>query len=80
MKMICLCGVSGGGKTTWAKEFLKLNPDYAYFNPDEYYAKFNELDYIRGICANKVPFKKTVFEDRDNLKYYVLTCLGFLLS
>lgn len=47
MKMICLCGISGCGKTTWAKEFLKLNPDYAYFNPDEYYAKFNGSELIR---------------------------------
>ena len=40
-KMICLCGISGSGKTTWAKGFMAKHPDWLYFNPDEYYARIN---------------------------------------
>jgi len=48
MKMICLCGMPGVGKTTWAKEFLKHNPNYKYFNPDVYYTRINGDDTIRA--------------------------------
>ena len=40
-KMICLCGISGSGKTTWAKQFMSCHSDWLYFNPDEYYARIN---------------------------------------
>jgi predicted kinase len=40
-KMICLCGISGSGKTTWAKKFMTEHPDWLYFNPDDYYARIN---------------------------------------
>ena len=45
--MICLAGISGVGKTTWAKNFLKNHLDYKYFNPDEYYESINGTDTIR---------------------------------
>ena len=41
IKMICLCGISGSGKTTWAKKFMTEHPDWLYFNPDDYYARIN---------------------------------------
>ena len=51
---------------------------YDYYNIFDFFnelnmntQKFNELDYIRGICANKVPFKKTVYEDKNTLDKYV---------
>lgn len=39
--MICLAGLPGSGKTTWATEFLKGHPDYLYFSPDAYYERIN---------------------------------------
>jgi predicted kinase len=45
--MICLAGLPGSGKTTWAMEFLKANPDYLYFSPDAYYERINGDDRIR---------------------------------
>ena len=45
--MICLSGLPGSGKTTWAKEFLKKHPEYHYFSPDIYYERINGDDRIR---------------------------------
>ena len=45
--MICLAGMPGSGKTTWAKEFLKRHPDYLYFSPDAYYERINGDDRKR---------------------------------
>ena len=39
--MICLSGMPGSGKTTWAAEFLKKHPDFLYFSPDSYYERIN---------------------------------------
>ena len=39
--MICLAGLPGVGKTTWATEFLRGHPDYLYFSPDAYYERIN---------------------------------------
>ena len=39
--MICLSGMPGSGKTTWAAEFLKKHPDFLYFSPDLYYERIN---------------------------------------
>ena len=39
--MICLAGLPGVGKTTWATEFLKKHPDFLYFSPDSYYERIN---------------------------------------
>lgn len=39
--MICLAGLPGVGKTTWAAEFLKKHPDFLYFSPDSYYERIN---------------------------------------
>ena len=39
--MICLSGMPGSGKTTWAMEFLKKHPDFLYFSPDAYYERIN---------------------------------------
>ena len=39
--MICLSGMPGSGKTTWAAEFLKKHPDFLYFSPDAYYERIN---------------------------------------
>ena len=40
-KLICLAGLPGVGKTTWATEFLKKHPDFLYFSPDSYYERIN---------------------------------------
>lgn len=45
--MVCLAGMPGSGKTTWAKEFLKRHPDYLYFSPDAYYERINGDDRKR---------------------------------
>ena len=45
--MICLAGLPGVGKTTWAKEFMKRHPDYLYFSPDAYYERINGDDTKR---------------------------------
>lgn len=45
--MICLAGMPGSGKTTWAMEFLKRHPDYLYFSPDAYYGRINGDDCKR---------------------------------
>ena len=39
--MICLSGMPGSGKTTWATQFLKNHPDFLYFSPDQYYERIN---------------------------------------
>lgn len=46
-QLICLAGIPGSGKTTWALEFLKMNPDFLYFSPDVYYERINGDDTIR---------------------------------
>lgn len=40
-QLICLAGLPGVGKTTWATEFLKKHPDFLYFSPDSYYERIN---------------------------------------
>ena len=47
-KMICLAGLPGSGKTTWAKEYLKHYPDILYFSPDAYYERINGDDCDRS--------------------------------
>lgn len=37
-------------------------------NPNKF---INDLDYIRGVMASKVPFKQTVYTQRLNLTHYV---------
>ena len=37
-------------------------------NPNKF---INDLDYIRGVMASKVPFKQTVYDQRLNLTHYV---------
>ena len=78
--MICLSGLPGSGKTTWAKEFLKKHPEYHYFSPDVYYERINGDDRIRD---NTFEVWMTMFQeihkaeqagydvliDSDNLTY-----------
>lgn len=47
-KIICLAGLPGSGKTTWAKDYLKYYPDILYFSPDEYYERINGDDCDRS--------------------------------
>ena len=58
--MICLAGMPGVGKTTWAMSFLKNHPDYVYFNPDLYYAELNGDDTNR---ANTFEVWMAMFRD-----------------
>lgn len=58
--MICLAGMPGVGKTTWAMSFLKNHPDYRYFSPDQYYAELNGDDTNR---ANAFEVWMAMFRD-----------------
>lgn len=78
--MICLSGLPGSGKTTWAKKFLKKHPEYRYFSPDVYYERINGDDRIRDNTFKvwMVMFQeiheaelagRNVLIDSDNLTY-----------
>ena len=80
-KMVCLAGMPGVGKTTWAKRFLELQPDYLYFSPDSYYEKINGDDRDRSNTFevwmtmfrdinNAMKNGKNVLIDSDNLTYH----------
>lgn len=78
--MICLSGMPGSGKTTWAVEFLKKHPDFLYFSPDSYYERINgdECDrtdtfeiwmaMFRDIHIAEKNFNNVLI-DSDNLTY-----------
>lgn len=78
--MICLAGLPGVGKTTWAAEFLKKHPDFLYFSPDSYYERINgdECDrtdtfeiwmaMFRDIHIAEKNFNNVLI-DSDNLTY-----------
>ena len=78
--MICLSGMPGSGKTTWAAEFLKKYPDFLYFSPDSYYERINgdECDrtdtfeiwmaMFRDIHIAEKNFNNVLI-DSDNLTY-----------
>ena len=79
-QMICLAGMPGSGKTTWAQEFLKKHPDFLYFSPDSYYERINgdECDrtdtfeiwmaMFRDIHIAEKNFNNVLI-DSDNLTY-----------
>lgn len=79
-KLICLAGLPGVGKTTWATEFLKKHPDFLYFSPDSYYERINgdECDrtdtfeiwmaMFRDIHIAEKNFNNVLI-DSDNLTY-----------
>ena len=58
--MICLAGMPGVGKTTWANKFLEKHPDYRYFSPDLYYERINGDDCVR---ANTFEVWMAMFRD-----------------
>ena len=78
--MICLSGMPGSGKTTWAQRFLKAHPDFLYFSPDMYYERINgdECDrrdsfeiwmaMFRDIHIAEKNFNNVLI-DSDNLTY-----------
>lgn len=47
-QLICLAGLPGSGKTTWALEFLKNHPNFLYISPDVYYERINGDDRDRS--------------------------------
>ena len=79
-QLICLAGMPGSGKTTWAQEFMEMNPDFLYISPDAYYERINgdERDrshpfeiwtaMFRDIHIAEVN-KRNVLIDSDNLTY-----------
>ena len=82
--MICLAGMPGVGKTTWAKVFLKRHPDYRYFSPDLYYERINGDDTARANTFEvwmamfrdintAMKESKNVLVDSDNLTYHQRT-------
>lgn len=82
--MICLAGMPGVGKTTWANKFLEHHPDYRYFCPDLYYERINGDDTIRASTFEvwMAMFRdintameqgKNVLVDTDNLTYHQRT-------
>jgi predicted kinase len=79
--MICLAGMPGVGKTTWALRFLSNHPDYLYFSPDVYYKRINGDDTIRAntfeVCMamfrdinTAMKDGKNVLIDSDNLTFH----------
>lgn len=79
--MICLCGMPGTGKTTWAENFLIHHPDYLYFSPDKYYERLNgdECNRSNTFEVWMAMFRdintamkdgKNVLVDSDNLSYH----------
>lgn len=79
-KMICLCGMPGVGKTTWAENFLIYHPEYHYFSPDKYYERLNGDDCNRANTFEvwmamfrdintALKDNKNVLIDSDNLTY-----------
>lgn len=79
-KMICLCGMPGVGKTTWAENFLIHHPEYHYFSPDKYYERLNGDDCNRANTFEvwmamfrdintALKDNKNVLIDSDNLTY-----------
>ena len=79
--MICLAGMPGVGKTTWAMSFLKKHPDYRYFSPDQYYAELNGDDTNRANTFEvwmamfrdintTMKAGKNVLVDSDNLTFH----------
>ena len=79
--MICLAGMPGVGKTTWAKNFLTHHSDYLYFSPDLYYERINGDDTIRANTFEvwmamfrdiNIAMKagKNVLIDSDNLTFH----------
>ena len=82
--MICLAGMPGVGKTTWANKFLENHPDYHYFSPDLYYERINGDDTIRANTFEvwMAMFRdintamkqgKNVLVDSDNLTFHQRT-------
>lgn len=82
--MICLAGMPGVGKTTWARNFLMRHSDYFYFNPDEYYKRINGVDTDRTNTFEVwhamfrdiyIAMKdgKNVLVDSDNLTFHQRT-------
>lgn len=47
-KLICLAGLPGAGKTTWAQKFMETNPGFLYISPDAYYERINGDDRDRS--------------------------------
>lgn len=79
--MICLAGMPGVGKTTWARNFLKTHPDYRYFSPDLYYERINGDDTKRfntfevwmsmfRDINTAMKAGKNIIIDSDNLTYH----------
>ena len=79
-QLICLAGLPGVGKTTWAREFMEMNPDFLYISPDVYYKRINGDDrnrshpfeiwmaMFRDIHIAEIN-KRNVLIDSDNLTY-----------
>lgn len=78
--MICMAGLPGSGKTTYAKKLLEAHPDLLYFNPDTYYERINgdECDRSNTFDVWMAMFRDihiaeqaghSVLIDSDNLTY-----------
>lgn len=82
--MICLAGMPGVGKTTWALKFIRNHPDYLYFSPDSYYERINGDDTNRANTFEvwmamfrdintAMKAGKNVLVDSDNLTFHQRT-------
>ena len=79
-QMICLAGMPGVGKTTWAKKFCESHPEFLYFSPDEYYGRINGdecnrdhtfeiwMSMFRDIHTAEIAGHDVII-DSDNLTY-----------
>ena len=46
--LILLCGIPGSGKTTWAKNYISKNPDFAHLSSDAIRAELYGDENIQG--------------------------------
>ena len=78
--MICLAGLPGSGKTTWAMNYLVDHPNILYFSPDAYYERINgdECNRTNAFEVWMAMFRdihiaeqngQSVLIDSDNLTY-----------
>lgn len=61
-------GCSGSGKSTFAKEFIKYNPDYVEINRDNIRFDTFVTVYMTGLCINSQERMKISLQLPNTLK------------
>ena len=70
-KIILMQGIPASGKSTWAKEFCKINPEYVRLNKDTLREQLGGSDWSRkfedNVFAVELLMAKTVIENGGSL-------------